>query len=193
MVAVAGEGGLIPRLFLVAPGIVGPAVADCLRAACTAGDVASLLVPGDCPPSLVSLAQSMGVAVVAAGATRAPGADGIQVDAAAVAGARTMVGKDAIVGAFAGSSRHLALEAAEAGADYVALDQNGPWLGDEPIVKWWVEMTEVPCVAFEPAEAADLDTLLPQNPDFIRPSDAMWESPEQARRIISELMQRLKR
>ena len=87
MVAVAGEGGLIPRLFLVAPGIVGPAVADCLRAACTAGDVASLLVPGDCPPSLVSLAQSMGVAVVAAGATRAPGADGIQVDAAAVAGA----------------------------------------------------------------------------------------------------------
>jgi hypothetical protein len=33
--------------------------------------------------------------------------------------------------------------------------------------------------------------LLPQKPDFIRPSDAMWESPDAARRIVSALTQRL--
>jgi hypothetical protein len=40
-------------------------------------------------------------------------------------------------------------------------------------------------------ESGGLDILLPQNPDFIRPSDAMWDSPAEARRIVAALMQRL--
>jgi thiamine-phosphate pyrophosphorylase len=119
----------------------------------------------------------------------------LQIDATkeSVAAVRKTVGPNRIVGAYAGHSRHFAMEAAEQGADYVALSQNGPSLGGEPIVKWWAEMAEIPCVAFDPVDASDLDTLLPQNPDFIRPSDLMWESPSEARRIVKELSERLKK
>ena len=121
---VAGEGGLIPRLFLVAPERPAALLAACLEAACEAGDVASLLVSPSTTRELVALAQSKGVAVLTTDATAATrlGCDGIHVDssAEAVAGGRRAVGKNGIVGAFAGASRHLAMEAAEAGADYIA-------------------------------------------------------------------------
>ena len=191
---VAGEGRLIPRLFLVAPERGFDHLAACLKAACAAGDVASLLVSPSTVKEFVALAQSKGVAVLTSGAAPKLGADGIQVNASAeaVTAARQAAGKEGIVGAFAGSSRHFAMEAAEAGADYVALSQNGPALGGESIVKWWSDFFEIPCVAFDPVEPAGLDTLLPQNPDFIRPSDAMWDGPEVAHGIVTELMQRLR-
>ena len=184
-----------PRLFLVTPDKPLSELEACLRAACAAGDVASLLLPPSAT-GLTALAQSLGVAVVTTGeageAVRA-GCDGLHLNADDdVAQARKALGKDRYIGVHAGHSRHAAMEAAEAGADYIALSQNGPSMGGEPIVKWWVEVFEVPCVAFEPVEPDGLDTLLPQNPDFIRPSDAMWNSPEAARRIVTELMQRLK-
>ncbi|MBI2718221.1 MAG: thiamine phosphate synthase [Rhizobiales bacterium] len=156
--------------------------------------MASILVPSSAGKELVALAQSKGVAVLVAGDpshVSRLGADGVHVDAEAVEDARRSVGRDGIVGAFAGSSRHLAMTAAEAGADYVALAQTGASVGGEPIVKWWAEISEIPCVAFEPVEAADLDTLLPQTPDFIRPPDAMWTDAETAHRLVSSLTQRL--
>ncbi len=186
MVARPGESRLTPRLFLVAPAAHEPHLAACLKAACEAGDVASLLT---LHADLIPIAQGLGVAAL----TPEPNskADGIHVDAAGVAAARLAMGTDAIVGGFAAASRHFAMEAAEAGADYVALSQKGASLGGEPIVKWCAEFLEIPCVAFDPASVSDLDILLPQKPDFIRPLDAMWDDPESARRIITELMQRL--
>jgi len=191
-----GEPRLIPRLFLVAPeGDVGH-LAACLEQACAAGDVASLLVPPSVAKDLAPTAQALGVAVIAAGEPRdaaRAGCDGLQVDAdpEAIAEARKALGKDRYIGAFAGTSRHAAMEAAEAGADYVAFNQNGPSLGGETLIHWWADMMEIPCVAFDPAEPGDLDTLLPQKPDFIRPSDAMWASPEAARAVIEALTARL--
>jgi len=194
MDSLAGEGGLIPRLFLIAPDRDATDLIACLEAACDAGDVASLLLAPGTARELVAFAQSKGVAVLTSGIVQA-GADGVHVEATteAVAAARQSAGKDGIVGAFAGSSRHFAMEAAEAGADYVALSQNGLAIGSEPIIKWWSEFFEIPCVAFDPVGVAELDTLLPQNPDFIRPSDAMWDGPDAARRVVTELMQRLKK
>ena len=187
----AGEGGLTPRLFIVAPEGNAAHLAACLKAACSTGDVASLLLPPSLAKELASLAQESGVAVITIGV--AQNADGVHVEATveAVTDARLSVGKNGIVGAYAGHSRHFAMEAAEAGADYVAFSQSGPALGGEPIVQWWSAISEIPCVAFDPVDADGLDTLLPQNPDFIRPPDAMWDGPEAARRIVSELMQRL--
>ncbi len=180
-----------PRLFLVAPEAPTAHLAACLKAACAAGDVASVLLPPSLARELTSIAQSLGVAALTIGA--AENADGVHVDATAeaVRAARQSVGTSRIVGAYAGMSRHFAMEAAEAGADYVAFSQNGRALGGEPIVKWWADFFEIPCVAFDPVEAAGLDTLLPQTPDFIRPSDAMWQDPEAAGRIVTELIQRL--
>ncbi len=159
--------------------------------------MASLVVSPSTTKELVALAQSKGVAVLTTDAAAAMrlSCDGVHIDssAEAVADARRAVGKTGIVGAFAGASRHLAMEAAEAGADYIAVSQNGATIGGEPIVKWWSDFFEIPSVAFEPVEVSALDTLLPQTPDFIRPSDAMWDDAETSRRIISELMQRLAR
>ena len=188
----AGEGGLSPRLFLVAPEGDATHLAACLAAACAVGDVASLLVPPTVGKALVALAQSKGVAVLTVGEARA-GCDGVQVEATAeaVSSARQSIGKDGIVGAFAGGSRHFAMEAAEAGADYIAFSQNAPTAGGEPIIGWWAEFFQIPGVAFDPVDASGVDTLLPQNPDFMRPADAMWDSPEEAARIVTELMLRL--
>ncbi len=196
MGAVAGESRLSPRLFLVAPELPAARLAECIAAACAAGDVASLLVPPSLARELAPLAQAKGIAVLTTGDPRNAarlGCDGIHVDAATepVAEARASAGQDRIVGAFAGASRHLAMEAAEAGADYIAFSQNRPAPGGEPVVAWWSELFEVSCVAFDPVDPEGLDILLPQNPDFIRPSDAMWESPAAARRIIAALMRHL--
>lgn len=186
----------IPRLFLVAPEGPLPNLAACLEAACAAGDVASLLVPPSLARALAPPAQARGVAVLTTGEPRdalRAACDGLHADAERddLAALRQALGKSNILGAYCGASRHLAMEAAEAGADYLALDQTGPALGGEPIVQWCAAFLAVPCVAFAPADVKHLDTLLPQSPDFIRPADAMWDSAEEARRIVSTLMQRL--
>ena len=184
-----------PRLFLVAPEMDAAHLADCLQAACAAGDVASLLVPPAQAKDIAALAQSLNVAVLTTGEPRdclRAGCDGLHVnaDGADLSSLRAAIGKTAILGAYAGGSRHLAMEAAEAGADYVALSQAAN-SGGEPIVAWCAALLEIPCVAFDPVEAAGLDILLPQNPDFIRPADAMWASADAAARIVSELTKRL--
>lgn len=186
-----------PRLFLVAPeGVAAAQLVACITAACAAGDVASLLLPAAVAKDVTAAAQDLGVAVMVAGEARdaaRAGADGIQVEANTedVAAAREQLGKDRFVGAHAGGSRHFAMEAAEAGADYIAFDQNAAAIGGEPIIRWWSDMMEIPCVAFTPVEPQELDILLPQKPDFIRPSDAMWQGADDARRIVSALSQRL--
>lgn len=138
----------------------------------------------------------MGVAIMTGGDPRnvsRNGCDGLHIEAnlEAYEESRSSLGPDRIVGAYCGTSRHQAMEMAEAGADYVAISQSGFVPGGVPIISWWSEMFEVPCVAFDPVDAASLDTLLPQNPDFIRPSDAMWSSPEEARRIVASITARI--
>ena len=186
-----------PRFFLAAPeGLAAAQIVACVNAACEAGDVASLLVPASVARDVTAAAQELGVAVLVSGEARdaaRAGADGVQIEANAedVAAARGSLGKDGFVGAHAGGSRHFAMEAAEAGADYIAFDQKAASIGGEPIIRWWSDMMEIPCVAFTPVEPEDLDILLPQKPDFIRPSDAMWQGPDETRRIVSALSQRL--
>ena len=186
----------IPRLFLVAPEARAGNFAGCLMAACETGDVASLVVyPGNAA-ELTPLAQARGVAVMFAGDAASAlrlGCDGVHVDAASqsILDLRAAVGPDRIVGAYAGASRHVAMEAAEAGADYIAFAQSGSSIGGVPLIAWWSGLAEIPCVAFDPVEPEGLDILLPQTPDFIRPSDAMWDSADEARRIVAALSQRL--
>lgn len=158
--------------------------------------MASLVVPESAASTLTPLAQAKGVAVLLSGdaslALRLD-CDGVHLDAATddVSGARRILGKVRIIGAYAGHSRHLAMEAAEAGADYIAFSQTGASIGGVPLIAWWAEIAEIPCVAYDPVDAEGLDILLPQSPDFIRPPDAMWESPEETRRVIAALTARL--
>ncbi|NNU80477.1 thiamine phosphate synthase [Halovulum dunhuangense] len=93
---------------------------------------------------------------------------------------RKLLGKEAILGAFCGTSRHAGMTAGELGADYIAF---GPvsadtLLGDgtvaEPeLFQWWSEMIEIPVVAEGGLAGAALAGLLPYT-DFICLSDEIW-------------------
>jgi len=123
------------RLYLITPPALDPATfAPVLAEALAGGDVACVqLRLKDVPDEAVLAAGRLLMPIVqAAGAAfivndrpdlaRALGADGVHVgqDDASYGEARKLLGPDAIVGVTCHDSRHLAMEAAEAGADYVA-------------------------------------------------------------------------
>jgi thiamine-phosphate pyrophosphorylase len=102
---------------------------------------------------------------------------------------RQALGRDRIVGAFAGASRHTGMTLAEAGADYVAFGPVGETglLGDEErarddLFAWWSEMIETPCVAEGGVSEADAARLAPFA-DFIVPDRWLWDAPDPAERI----------
>ena len=157
------------------------------------GDVASILAEDNQIAALMPIARRHNCALIARTLAAARACDGIEVsDAKACEEARKVLGKDRIVGAFCGTSRHLAMELAEAGADYIAFAQAHD-RGEEPIIAWWSELFEVPCIAADPVATEDVAVLLTYNPDFIRPDDAMWTSPAEAGRIVAATMKALAR
>ncbi len=177
-----------PRLHLVVPETTGQHAIRCFTAACAAGDVASAFAPGDLVPVLAPLAVKHNVALLSGDEKHARQCDGIEVTTRAdYDHARKLLGPDKIVGALCGVSRHMAMDLAEAGADYVAFHQARLKPHEEPIIGWWSGLFQVPCIAADPVGAEQLAPLLTQQPDFIRPPDSMWTSPEEAQRIITEL------
>jgi len=111
------------------------------------------------------------------------GLDGVHLTdgARSVRKARKELGKDAIVGAFCGASRHEGINAGEAGCDYIGF---GP-VGDTPlgdgtiathdIFEWWSAMIELPVVA-EGALEPELVASLAQVTDFFGIGDEIWLS-----------------
>ena len=178
-----------PRLHLVVPETTGQHALRCFAAACAAGDVASALAPGDLVAALMPLAVKHSVALLSMDEKHARDCDGIEVTTRAdYDHARKLLGPDKIIGALCGTSRHVAMDLAEAGADYVGFHQARLRPHDEPIIAWWSGLFEVPCIAADPVGPEQLAALLTQQPDFIRPPDAIWASPEEARRIVTDLM-----
>ena len=180
-----------PRLFLVAPDVAPAAGLDSIvSAAAKAGDCACLVVPETVDQGSVQAAQSLGIAVLLRNAEprmmHRLKADGLHLDEPKGLKDIRMSLKSESLGVFANVSRHIAMEAAEAGADYVAFAQKRQFAG-EPIIGWWQDVTDVPAVAIDPVDPSDLAQLLPQRPEFIRPSDAMWQNADEARRVVAEL------
>ncbi|MCG6111351.1 MAG: thiamine phosphate synthase [Paracoccus sp.] len=109
------------------------------------------------------------------------GLDGVHLTdgAKAVRYARKELGDDAIVGAFCATSRHEGMNAAEAGADYVAFGPvaDSALYRGEPVelelFQWWSEMIEVPVVA-EGAITRELITQLSPMTDFIALGPEIW-------------------
>lgn len=90
---------------------------------------------------------------------REQGLDGVHLaDGAAVAGARRVLAPGALIGVDCGLSRHAAMVAGEAGADYVlfgSLDLAPPGAVAD-LVAWWRELFVLPCAAagrFSPESA----------------------------------------
>lgn len=108
-------------------------------------------------------------------------ADGVHLDPRTLAtgdalsayrAARKALGDDAIVGAACPPERHLAMEVAEAGADYVGFDLAAP--GAAEIIAWWGEMMTVPSVAFGRFDPAAAAALAKGGADFIAPEPELW-------------------
>jgi len=115
------------------------------------------------------------------------GADGVHVgqDDLSAQAARAIVGKDAIVGVTCHNSRHLAMEAAEAGADYVAFGAFFPTQtkvaktqADLEALEIWSTMTTVPCVAIGGITLDNCEPLIAAGADFIAVVAAVWDHPE---------------
>jgi thiamine-phosphate pyrophosphorylase len=110
-------------------------------------------------------------------------ADGVHIgqEDATYAEARAAVGRDKIVGVTCHDSRHLAMEAAEAGADYVAFGAFFPTGTKTPkthadleILEIWQETMETPCVAIGGITVENAEPLVRAGADFLAVSAGIW-------------------
>ncbi|MBS0219249.1 MAG: thiamine phosphate synthase [Proteobacteria bacterium] len=188
------------RLYLVSPErIDDPTIfAGDLRAALDGGDVAAFLLQtvDANDPTIAHIAdvlrpvcQQRDVAFVLSGRPDLAvklDSDGVQVDVASCMEARRIVGPERQVGVVAPSSRHLAMEAAEAGADYVAFDT-----ADLELIAWWAGLFEIPCVATGDITVDNAKPLIAAGADFIAVGNGVWhhkDGPEAAVRAFNALL-----
>ena len=185
------------RLYLITPPVIDDleAFADDLEAALGAGDVAALQVrlkPADdvmiraAVERLAPIARAHDVALILndrPDLAQILGCDGVHVGQsdASVASARRIMGANAMIGATCHDSRDLAMEAAEAGADYVAFGAFFPTetkatthRPDPEILTVWQETVEIPCVAIGGVTADTAEELARAGADFVAVSAAVW-------------------
>ena len=188
------------RLYLITPPAIDPAAfARDLGAALDAGDVACLqlrLKHADddeirrAADMLRPLAQARDVAFLMndrPDLALETGCDGVHVgqEDASYGEARRMVGTNATVGVTCHDSRDLAIDAADAGADYVAFGAFFPTATKDPkaaatpdIIEWWSEVMTVPCVAIGGITVGNCAPLVQAGADFLAVVAGVWDYPE---------------
>jgi len=99
--------------------------------------------------------------------------------------ARRELGANAQIGVTCHASRHMAMEAGEAGADYVAFGAFYPTTtkavehhADPEILEWWQGMFELPCVAIGGITIDNARVLIDAGADFLAVSGAVWAHPD---------------
>ncbi|MEO6340888.1 MAG: thiamine phosphate synthase [Caulobacteraceae bacterium] len=189
------------RLYLITPPVIADsaAFADSLRAALAGGDVAALQVRlkgvadtvlKDVLDAIRPIAQAHGVAVILNDRPDLAAkfdCDGVHVgqDDASYAEARKLVGPRRIIGVTCHDSRHLAMEAAEAGADYVAFGaffdtatKDPKTRADIEVLRVWQETMQTPCVAIGGITVETAAELAAAGADFLAVSAGVWAYPE---------------
>ncbi len=188
------------RLYLITPPSLDPhSFAETLKSALAAGDVATLQlrlkdVKDDdirrAAALLMPVAQEAGAAFLIndrPDLAAEMGADGVHIgqDDMPYKQARTLLGSGAIVGVTCHASRHLAIEATEAGADYVAFgaffptSTKSPKARAEPdLLYWWSELMIAPCVAIGGITVENAPPLIEAGADFLAVSAGVWSHPD---------------
>jgi thiamine-phosphate pyrophosphorylase len=174
------------QLYLAAPAVLPPGFAGQLAAVLDAAPVACLRLPASPEAeTLVPLAQARDCAVVIdrdVALAAAWGADGVHLaDLHDYPATRGRLGPQAIVGVDCDLSRHLAMEAGEAGADYVALGAN------LELVRWWAELMVVPVVVELAGALGHAGEFIAAGADFIAAGEALWTDPEGAVAAVRRL------
>ncbi len=153
------------------------ALAEPLQAICAAHDVAFIINDS------VSLAKRLKADGVHLGQDDGPPRD-----------AREELGREAQIGVTCHASRHMAMEAGEAGADYVAFGafypsttkdvakDRGPdaEVPDLELLQWWASIFEIPCVAIGGITPENCRPLIDAGADFLAVSGAVWGGDEVA-------------
>jgi len=106
--------------------------------------------------------------------------------------ARAALGPQAQIGVTCHDSRHLAMEAGEAGADYVAFGafyptttKPSPYRPDPSILSWWSSIFEIPCVAIGGITPQNGRPLVEAGADFLAVCQAVWGASDPAK-VVAE-------
>lgn len=101
--------------------------------------------------------------------------------------AREALGREAQIGVTCHASRHLAMEAGDHGADYVAFGSFFPsetkaseHRPEPELLAWWQNLFEIPCVAIGGITPANCSPLIEAGADFLAVSHAIWSEDEVA-------------
>jgi thiamine-phosphate pyrophosphorylase len=191
------------RLYLITPPVINDLTAfgRALAQALDAGDVAALQIrlkhvsDDDVAAAvrvLAPIAQGRGVAVILndrPDLALSLGCDGVHVgqEDMPYAEARRLLGPNRMIGVTCHDSRHLAMEAAEAGADYVAFGAFFPTAtkdastqAEPEILTVWQETMLTPCVAIGGITVENCQPLVAAGADFLAVSAGVWAYPEGA-------------
>jgi len=195
------ERGEPAKLYLISPPQVGGGFPDRLKAALGGGEVAAfqLRVKDVGEHELARLAEPLQAICADAGVAfivndsmalaKRLGADGVHLgqDDGDVREARALLGPGAQIGVTCHDSRHLAMEAGEAGADYVAFGAFYPtttkpsdYRPDPAILSWWSTIFEIPCVAIGGITPANARPLVEAGADFLAVCQAVWSADDPA-------------
>jgi len=199
------------QLYLISPLEVGGAFPERLARALDAGPVAAfqLRVKGIDEHAAAALAEPLQrlcadcetafIVNDSISLAKRLGADGVHLGQSdgEVADARTRLGREAQIGVTCHASRHLAMDAGEAGADYVAFGAFFPTAtkqtehrADLETLTWWQAVFELPCVAIGGITPANCAPLVRAGADFLAVSGAVWGGDEAAAvRAFHEAMQ----
>ena len=199
------------RLYLITP----PAISDVdafareLESALNAGSVAALQIRLkdlsdydliNVTKVIAPLAQNLGVAVLMndrVQLVKSLKLDGVHIGQSdmPLKEARALLGKEAMIGVTCHNSRDLAMDAAEAGADYVAFGAFYPTttkevehMADLETLSIWQETIEIPCVAIGGITAENAREVAEAGADFIAVSGAVWNHPEGAAAGVKALL-----
>src|SRR5215213_2031355 len=199
------------KLYLISVQDVGGAFPDRLRAALGAAPVAAfqLRVKDVDEHQLARLAEPLqricadhGTAFIvndSVALAKRLGADGVHLGQSDgdVREARALLGQAAQIGRTCHDSRHLAMEAGEAGADYVAFGafyetttKPSHYRPHPSILSWWSALFEIPCVAIGGITPDNARPLIDAGADFVAVCQAVWgaEDPAAAVKQFNEVM-----
>jgi thiamine-phosphate pyrophosphorylase len=193
-------------LYLISPQEVGGGFPDRLGAALAGGPVAAfqLRVKDTPEDELARLAEPLQRLCADAGAAfivndsmelaKRLGADGVHLGQSDgdIREARALLGPSAQIGRTCHDSRHLAMEAGEAGADYVAFGAFYPtttkpshYRPQPSILSWWASLFEIPCVAIGGITPDNARPLVDAGADFVAVCQAVWGNDDPAAAVAA--------
>ncbi|WP_118858459.1 thiamine phosphate synthase [Sphingomonas mesophila] len=194
------------KLYLISPQDVGGTFPDRLAAACAGGPVAAfqLRVKDVAAHELARLADPLqricaehDVAFIvndSMALAKRLGADGVHLGQSDgdPREARALLGPDAQIGRTCHDSRHLAMEAGEAGCDYVAFGAFYPtttkpshYRPPPELLSWWAAIAEVPSVAIGGITPANAAPLVAAGADFLAVCQAVWSADDPAAAVAA--------